>query len=373
MTASEVVNLIIGLLAIIAAIMMFWSLPVPFSDSRDHSSLPFLSIIIPARNEAGRITPLLNSLQEQNFRSFEVVVVDDHSTDNTAAVAKTYGAKVLHNEKEGSGSGKSMACWYGAQHAKGKWLLFLDADTYFVEADSMRNLLLSFQRKGARGIVSLQPFHTVHRMYENLSAVFNIIVIVGMNTFTIWGKDRFKTAGSFGPCILCNKDDYFLSGGHKKIHEAIMDDLALGQAFLDKNFPVHCLGGKGIISLRMYPDGVKNLIEGWCKSFAIGSKSTHPIVMLMVIIWIAGSFTITAALISSIAAANPVSIVFSGILYILYAVQTAWFARRCGNFSWTIFLFYPVLFLFFTGVYVYSLFRVNVLHSVKWKDRKIDV
>lgn len=96
-------------------------------------------------------------------------------------------------------------------------------------------------------------------MYENLSAVFNIMVIVGMNIFTSWG-DRFKTAGSFGPCILCNRDDYFSAGGHKKIHEAIIDDLALGQAFIDKNYPVYCLGGKGIISFRMYPDGWKNLV-----------------------------------------------------------------------------------------------------------------
>ncbi|RNF40392.1 glycosyltransferase family 2 protein [Planococcus salinus] len=372
MTVSEVVNLVIGLLGIIVAFVMFWSLPVPFSASRDHPRLPFLSIIIPARNEAGRIAPLLNSLQEQNFRSFEVLVVDDHSTDNTATVAESYGAQVLHNESDGSGAGKSMACWYGARQAKGEWLLFLDADTYFTQADSLKNLLFSYQLKGARGILSLQPFHTVHRMYENLSAVFNIIVIVGMNTFTIWG-DRFKTAGSFGPSILCNKDDYFLTGGHEKIHEALMDDLVLGQAFLDQKLPVYCLGGKGILSFRMYPEGLKELIEGWCKSFALGSKSTHPVVMLMVIIWISGSFTTTTALISSIAGGDFVAMAFSGIVYILYAVQTAWFARRCGNFKWPLFLLFPLLFLFFTGIYVYSLFRVNVLHSVNWKGRKIDV
>ncbi|MGE7877735.1 glycosyltransferase family 2 protein [Peribacillus muralis] len=368
MTASEVINLAIGLLAVMIGIIIFWSLPFPVFSSGKNTGLPFLSIIIPARNEGGRLSPLLQSLQEQRFKQFEILVVDDHSTDNTVAIAESYGSKVLQNE----GSGKSSACWRGAKHAKGSWLLFLDADTAFINQDGLRNLLHFYQGKGARGILSLQPYHTVDRLYEHLSVIFNIIVIVGMNVFTIWGS-RFKTAGSFGPCILCNRDDYLSSGGHKKIEGEIMDDLALGQAFLDHNLPVHCLGGKGIISLRMYPEGLSSLIEGWCKSFAVGSKSTHPVIMLMVIIWVAGSFITTGALISSIIELNTPVIIFSAVLYIFYTLQTAWFARRVGNFRRAVFPLYPLLFLFFTGVYVYSFFRVNVLRSVKWKGRKINV
>ncbi|WP_246945006.1 glycosyltransferase [Bacillus pinisoli] len=368
MSDLELIHLAIGLAAVIIGVLMFWSLPIPVSSSRSTDGLPFLSIIIPARNEEGRISPLLQSLQEQRFRQFEILVVDDDSSDNTAAIAKSYGAKVLRNP----GAGKSSACWHGAEQAKGKWLLFLDADTKFTSVDGLTNLLHFYQKKGAKGITALQPFHTVERLYEHISVVFNIIVVVGMNLFTIWGS-RFKTAGSFGPCILCNREDYFLSGGHKKIEGAIMDDLALGEAFLEQNLPVRCLGGKGIISLRMYPEGVGSLIEGWCKSFAVGSKSTHPLVMLMVIFWITGSFITSGALISSIIDWNPTAIMFSGILYILYMIQTAWFASRVGNFRWAVFAFYPILFLFFVGIYLYSFIRVNVFHSVKWKGRNIKV
>ncbi|MDT0160897.1 glycosyltransferase family 2 protein [Bacillus sp. AG4(2022)] len=368
MAAAEAINLAIGFLAFIVGMIMFWSLPVPVFSSRLKEDIPFLSIIIPARNEEARISPLLLSLQEQRFRHFEILVIDDDSSDNTRAVAESYGARVLKN----TGSGKSSACWQGAEQAKGNWLLFLDADTKFTSVDGLRNLLHFYQGKGARGIVALQPFHTVERLYEHLSVVFNIIVVAGMNLFTIWGS-RFKTAGSFGPCILCNRDDYFLSGGHKKIEGAIMDDLALGEAFLEHDLPVRCLGGKGIISLRMYPEGLGSLIEGWCKSFAVGSKSTHPAVMLMVIFWIAGSFIAAGALISSITEWNPAAMIFSAALYILYSIQTAWFARRVGNFRWAIFPFYPVLFVFFAGIYLYSFIRVNIFHSVKWKGRNIKV
>ncbi|WP_226672107.1 glycosyltransferase [Rossellomorea aquimaris] len=368
MTASEVINLILGVLGVIIGMIVFWSLPVPRFTSKQTAGVPFVSIIIPARNEEGRISPLLKSLQEQRFKAFEVLLVDDDSSDRTVEVAERYGVTVLHN----NGAGKSSACWRGAKEAKGAWLLFLDADTRFMSVDGLRNLLHVYQGKGARGILALQPYHTVERVYEHLSIVFNIIVVVGMNLFTVW-RSRFKAAGSFGPCILCNRDDYFLSGGHEKIEGAIMDDLALGEAFLEQNLPVRCLGGRGIISFRMYPEGVGSLIEGWCKSFAVGSKSTHPVVMLMVILWITGSLTSASSLISSMIEGSTAAIIVYGFLYILYAVQTAWFARRVGNFRWWYFPFYPFFFLFFVVIFLYSFVRVNVFHSVKWKGRKINV
>ncbi|MBP3965085.1 glycosyltransferase family 2 protein [Paenibacillus lignilyticus] len=372
MTVSVEINLIVGSLALLVGIFMFWTLPIIKTIEKNGQLFPLLSIIIPARNEADRISPLLRSLQEQHYQSFEVLVVDDHSTDQTAEIAKSYGAKVLQNKAVESGSGKSTACWHGAQHAKGQWLLFLDADTSFTNADSLFKILGFYHRKGARGILSLQPHHTVHKLYENLSAIFNVIVIVGMNVFTIWGP-AFKAAGSFGPCIVCNKKDYFLTGGHHKILSAVMDDLALGQAFMDNNLPVYCMGGRGIIDFRMYPEGLRSLVEGWCKSFAVGSKSTHPVVMAMTILWITGGFMSTAALISSITGFNSGAMVLSGLLYAAYALQMMRFAHRCGNFNRWIFLIYPLLFLFFSTIHLYSLFRAHVLHSVSWKGRKIDV
>ncbi|MEJ8306684.1 glycosyltransferase [Saccharibacillus sacchari] len=368
MTSLDMVRWIIGFAALIVGVLMFWSLPVPFSSAGSSKGLPFLSIIIPARNEESRIVPLLKSLQEQRFVRFEILVVDDDSSDGTAAVAASFGAKVLRGE----GAGKSSACWHGARQAEGSWLLFLDADTKFVGTDGLRDLLHFYRDQGARGIMALQPFHTVERLYEHISVIFNIIVVVGMNLFTVWGS-RFKTAGSFGPCILCDRNDYFLSGGHQKIEGAIMDDLALGEAFVEQGLPVRCLGGKGIISLRMYPEGIGSLIEGWCKSFAVGSKSTHPAVMLMVVFWIVGGFTAAGFLISSLFEPNLTAVLLSGFLYLLYIVQTAWFAGRVGNFKKAIFVVYPIWFSFFIGIYLYSFIRVNIFHSVSWKGRKIKV
>ncbi|MFB9860009.1 glycosyltransferase [Salinicoccus siamensis] len=365
------VSIVLGSLAIAVGVLMFWRLPLPNSEG-EHADAPLVSIIIPARNEAQRIPVLLKSLKNQNFTEFEVLVVDDDSTDDTVSVTESFGATVLRDESKQDGAGKSAACWHGVQHSKGEWLLFLDADTQFTTPHSLGNLLGVYHQKGARGVLSLQPFHSIKDLYENLSAIFNVIVVVGMNVFTLWGR-RFRPAGSFGPCILSNREDYLASGGHKKIEGALMDDLALGETFLEGDLPVYCLGGKGIISFRMYPEGFKTLVDGWCKSFALGSQSTHPLVMAMTIIWISGSFISVGALISSLLAMDPVAIGLTGLLYLIYALQTMLFARRCGNFRWAIFLFHPILFTFFAGVFVYSLFRVHVLRSVNWRGRKINL
>nr|WP_280157488.1 glycosyltransferase family 2 protein [Priestia aryabhattai]MDH3126094.1 glycosyltransferase family 2 protein [Priestia aryabhattai]MDH3133684.1 glycosyltransferase family 2 protein [Priestia aryabhattai] len=106
-----------------------------------------LSIIIPARNEEKNLTFLLQSLQLQNA-DFEVIVVDDNSTDHTERVAKAFGVKVVHPGTLPAGwLGKSWACWNGAREAKGSLLLFLDADLT-VEKDGIEKVFFYYQQQG---------------------------------------------------------------------------------------------------------------------------------------------------------------------------------------------------------------------------------
>ena len=319
---------------------MFWSSVLLPIQETTIQPLPFISIIIPARNEEGRIEALLQSLQRQRFQHFELIVVDDGSTDCTIAVAKKYKATVLQNETVvHMGSGKSHACWAGAKRAKGKWLLFLDADTRFVRDSSLEGLLLNYMNHGAKGIFSVQPYHTIERFYENSSALFNVIVMVGMNIFTPW-KEKLSTAGAFGPCILSDKEDYFQVGGHEIAKTAIMDDFALAEAYREKQLPIFCYGGKGIISFRMYPEGWKQLAEGWTKNFATASASTHWIVMLFIILWMCGGFAATAGFLLSLLQPNIIIIGLSLLIYLSYAWQVTLLARKTGNFHVWIFLFF---------------------------------
>ncbi|WP_339174760.1 glycosyltransferase family 2 protein [Solibacillus sp. FSL R5-0691] len=363
---------ILSLLGLLCGVLMFWSTRKPPA-IEGNQPLPSLSIIIPARNEALRLPPLLKSLQMQNWNNFEIIVVDDGSKDHTAEVALSYGAKVLKSKQVGGMSpGKSNACAYGAQSANGELLLFLDADVQLAAEDSLERIVDSFSKQDSKGILSIQPYHRIVKRYENLSVIFNIIVLTGMNVFTFW-KDKFATAGSFGPCILCDKESYITTGGHEAAEESIMDDFALSDVFLAKDLPVTNYAGKGIINMRMYEEGPKQLMEGWTKNLATASQSTHKSVMLLIQLWIFGVILAALAPLLAILTDSSVALFSSIVVYLLYGGHLYFLARRAGNFHLMVFLIYPIFVLFFTAVFLYSLYRTHVLHSVMWRGRKIKV
>ena len=278
-----VFSLIVISLAIMSGFLMLWRLPVPQSDAVTITDIlrikeNKLTIIIPARNEQLRLPPLLKSLSLQDFQDYELIVVDDQSSDDTGKLARAAGARVIRTDRldDESWIGKSFACWTGAEAAQGDWLLFLDADTKLEHPDSLRRLMSTYAKMRGSGILSLQPYHRTEKLYESFSAIFNIIVIAGMNSYTPWG-DKFRSAGSFGPCIMMNRQEYFQTGGHKTISAAVMDDLALGVLYQKHGLATVGCSGRGLISFRMYPEGFRSLFEGWTKSFGTASASTHPL------------------------------------------------------------------------------------------------
>lgn len=361
----------LALLGFVCGVLMFWSMKKP-SIKRVSGSLSSVSIIIPARNEALRLPPLLQSLQAQSWQQFEVIVVDDGSTDETSAVATSYSARVLQSEQVGHMSpGKANACAYGARFATGDCLLFLDADVQFEASNSLERIVTSFYMQ-QKGILSIQPYHRIVKLYENLSVIFNVTMITGMNVFTIW-RDTFHTAGSFGPCIVCDRASYEATGGHGAAAESIMDDFALSDVFLANDLPVTNYLGKGLLTMRMYEEGPGQLVEGWTKNLATASRSTHRFVMLLVQLWILGVLMATAAPIIALFTASTVMFVCSIVMYVLYGMHVYTLARKVGNFHALVIIGYPVFILFFVAIFMYSLFRTHVLRSVMWKGRKINV
>lgn len=266
----------------------FWKIPLP--NRHDYSKkvqLPEISVIIPARNESQNLGSLLNSLRNQNVHLKEVIVVDDHSEDNTKDIARESGVHVLSSKILPEGwSGKPWACWQGAKASTGEVFMFLDADTY-IERNALESIIRTYMIVG--GLVSVQPYHRMKRLYEQLSAYFNIITMAGMNAFNLF-KSFSRVIGAFGPCIVCSSKDYFLIGGHEKVKGAVLENLSLGKEFLNAGKQAHCFGGKNFISFRMYPHGPGSIIEGFGKGFAIGANAMHIPSLILVVCWITGGY-----------------------------------------------------------------------------------
>jgi 4,4'-diaponeurosporenoate glycosyltransferase len=329
---------------------------------------PPVSVVIPARNEAHNLPLLLESLRRQSPLPREILVVDDQSEDGTAEVASAGGARVLRSGPLPAGwLGKPWACWQGAQRASGEVLVFLDADTV-LDADGLRRIVSTWVDR--RGLVSIWPYHRMLRAYERLSAFFHIVIMGSMRAFTPLGS-RLAPLGAFGPCIVCARREYLELGGHERVKGAVLEDVALGRLFLDGGHAVHCLGGRGTIAFRMYPQGITSLIAGFGKGMAIGARTSAAIVLVPMALWITGGFIVGFALLYSLATGlwGPWPAWLA--LYLMYALQLAWMLLRLGNYGLPTALLYPIPAAFFAAVFALSLGRTFGLRRVRWKGRDI--
>jgi len=265
--------------------------------------------------------------------------------------------------------GKTWACSQGASISSGEIFVFLDADTV-LDNNGIKSIMETYNEKD--GVLSIQPYHKMRDLYEQLSAFFNIIVMAGIGAFSVLGR-RIKPIGLFGPVVVMKRQYYLDSGGHDKVKGEILDDVAFGSELQKKGVQVHCLGGKNTISFRMYPNGIRELINGWSKGFAMGAAKTSTPLLILIVFWIAGSIGTTRSLIEAIAATNNVQIAISGGLHILYALQIYWMLVRIGNFKFYTALFYPIPMAFFVMVFTYSFVRIFIARNVQWKGRKVDL
>lgn len=164
----EIISLVVGL---VISFILFRHFP-GLSAGYDVKSDSFLSVIIPARNEEKNLPLLLADLKDQVGVSYEVICVDDGSSDRTRAIAEGFGVQVISvTDKPADWLGKSWACQKGAQAAKGKLFLFVDADVR-LGPDALKCLLGTYGEKDQP--LSVLPYHRMEKAYEQLSLFFNL-------------------------------------------------------------------------------------------------------------------------------------------------------------------------------------------------------
>ena len=331
---------------------------------------PPTSVIIPARNEETALPNLLASLREQRYISDEIIVVDDHSEDRTKEIAKREGAKVVESQPLPEGwTGKTWTCHQGAQAAVGDIFIFLDADTS-LEIDGLCSIVETYMEK--EGVLSIQPYHRTGRLYEELSSFFNLIMMGAIDAFTVLGS-RLKPTALFGAALVLSRQHYVESGGHERVKGKVVEDVALAKELRKQGIPIRCCGGKGTVSFRMYPHGLRQLVDGWSKGFALGAAQIAIPSLFVTVAWIVGSIGTVRYTAQALFATNNIPIVMWGSLYLCYAAQIYWMLFRIGSFRLYTALLYPIPMLFFVIVFARSFVIVFLKRSVWWKDRMINL
>ncbi len=209
------------------------SLKMPSPDSKVAEPAPFVSVLIPARNEEPNIESCLESLQKQDYPNFEILVLDDSSSDGTANIVQRMAAKdsrirMLGGEPLPEGwAGKPFACYQLAKQAGGSWLLFVDADT--IHAPEMLRSVLALALRLKPALLSGFPRQLATSLPQKV--VIPVLYFVILSWFPLWwlqSSKKPKPSLAIGQFLLFSRDEYWRIGGHEAVKSRILEDVWLG-------------------------------------------------------------------------------------------------------------------------------------------------
>ncbi len=359
------VDVVLVLVRLLIGCWLLWSVPVltgrrSRTAAADHDDV---SVVIPARDESETVPHLLRSLPDD----IEVLVVDDHSSDGTAEVAASSGARVIRSAALPEGwTGKAWACAQGATAATGARLVFVDADVRFA-AGGLWAVVDALDRVG--GLVSVQPFHRPERPVEALAAIFNIVAVAGTDAATPLGRRR-GARGAFGPVLATNRTDYDLVGRHESVRASIVDDVALAARYREHDRPVTVLGGGALASLRMYPQGLAQLGEGFTKNLAAGVRGVRVATTLLVAAWLTLLVQASVSPVRTALERDGAGFAVAVGIYALVAAQFWWMARQVGRFSAWVAAAFPMSVVLFLAVFARSVVAA-MRGRVSWRGRRV--
>lgn len=216
-----------------------------------------VSVLIPARNEEKNIESTLRSVLENKGVSFEVIVLDDHSTDNTVSIVSKIkesfpNLRLEHAPPLPEGwCGKQHACHVLAGISRTDLLVFMDADVRL--ADDAIARMVSFMDSNKAALASGVPRQELGGFGERL--LIPQIHFILLCFLPIWAMRKFKMPSMSGGCgqlFIAQRLAYEACGGHKIIRDTLHDGLKLPRVFRDAGFPTDLFDATDISSCRMY-------------------------------------------------------------------------------------------------------------------------
>lgn len=261
--------LAIWLLLLAQELLNLASIPRLTTGSLD-PTLPVVSVIIPARNEAAIIDRTVRAFLAQDYAALEVVVVDDRSEDQTLEVLKPiadHRLKVVPGEELPPGwLGKPWALHQGSLIARGELLLFVDADVIYARG-AVSAMVREFLAREV-GLLSVFPRVEMRGFWENLFMPW--LALIGLVYFPTWMASRSRSpllALGGGPGNLIRRATYDVIGGHQSLRNAIIDDVGLARRVRRAGQGTIMVRAEDFVSLRMY-HGWREIVDGFTKNSA---------------------------------------------------------------------------------------------------------
>jgi chlorobactene glucosyltransferase len=334
---------------------------------------PLVSILIPARNEKKNIGRCLRALSRQDYSNIEILVLDDDSDDNTAEIIKKWSKKdnrikyLKGKLLPKKWKGKSYACQQLACKAKGKYLIFTDADTlHFPDSVSSSLAALISNDLDALSVFPKQVMVTIH---EKMVIVFiNLAVMVLMPLVLVkkTGNPKFSIAN--GQFILFKRDTYQSIGGHGNIRKDIIEDVAISRQVKKFGFKYMVFDGRSSIYCRMY-GGFREVVLGFSKFIfaAMGYSITKLVIVISMVI--ALFFTPVLILPGAYLFSWPLAININlliqiSIIFIIRVVMAFRFKERIMDI-----ILHPLSMFYIIALSMNSVYQAKYGRGIYWKDR----
>jgi hypothetical protein len=243
---------------------------------------PLVSLVIPARNEEHNIRRCVESALASSFPNLEVIVVDDHSTDATGAIAAELAASdarvrvITPAALPSDWFGKQWACTAGAAAARGELLGFMDADPR--QAPSLVKRVAHGMRPRGSDLLSVAGVQELGSFWERMiqPQIFAIMLQrFGGTELVNRSRDASHKIAN-GQCLWVRRDAYEALGGHAAVKHEVAEDLALAQLWFRAGRTVTLVLGLSQLSTRMYTS-LRELIDGWGKNVYAGGRKAMPL------------------------------------------------------------------------------------------------
>jgi chlorobactene glucosyltransferase len=334
---------------------------------------PFISVCVPARNEARGIHACLTSLLNQNYPHFEVIAVNDHSTDATGDIIQSLASEysnlhVIEGQNLPSDwLGKPFALHQAVNKTKGDYLVFTDADPVF-QPHALTTAVHTMTTRDL-DMLTLMPGTEFGSFWERAVQPVIFGFIAALSRFKKINSPDHTTAMGFGAFIMVKKDVYEKIGGHESVKHEVLEDVMLAKRAKKAGCKLLAADAKAIFSIRMY-HSLEEIWTGWRKNIFIAMKKS--IVRAVYHLCVVLGFLVTPwlVLLGNILAGT--GILWTGIAFVAWLMTMTASIHLCDELCLQRrnALLFPLGAIVMSAIMINSMRQVLVKKETEWRGRK---